>query len=474
VPTPGEDVVFEIDLRLSEGFQFKSDNVSGALIKLTPASGTSIVLVRIDQDGYILDNVTKERVGEPLAPDEWTTVKVVCHMDTNTKDVYVNGTGYKSSLLGTTLHATFDTTTFATAKITVGQIGKILTGALEFDNIKVYESPRVPSEIADSIKLLGRAYELGNGIALDHSASGFAFNYNGSGNVVINMTASDAIKLAVKVDGVLTKNVAVPKGTSDVLIAKELEAGDHTVEVVKESDVKTTAEVNAIAFTGKLLDRPADTETYIEFIGDSITAGYGLSEDAEGDHHDATLSYAYRTAGLLESDYAIFARSGMGIAYASGNVNIFENRYPYLSYVRNTTDMYDPDRTPDLVVVNLAQNDNNQWKTEGGNQQGDKYNDDSFDAKFKGMIDTIVGLYGKDRPILFVYGCMESSSFTPLATVRSKYLIDNVYTAENGYNVKYTVLTTNRGGRDNHPTADGALTQAQELAAFISQTYPEF
>ena len=54
---------------------------------------------------------------------------------------------------------------------------------------------------------------------------------------------------------------------------------------------------------------------------------------------------------MLGADYAIFARSGMGIAYAEGNVNLFENRYPYLSYIRNTSDLYAPERTPDLVFI---------------------------------------------------------------------------------------------------------------------------
>lgn len=471
-PTVGNDVVVEMDFRLSENFSFKSGSTSGALIKITPGSN-SIVTVRLDSEGYILDNYSRARVGNALSPDEWTHVKVVCHMDSNTKDIYVSGTGYTDELLGVKIHDTYDTKTYTVTKIVIAQLEKIMDGVLEIDNIKVYENPRTIDEISDNIKLLGRAYELGTGIALDHAASGFGFNFNGSGNVVLNITADVAAKLAVTVDGTTVKNISVPQGTSDVLIAKELEAGDHSVEIVTETGISATMVVNKVAFTGKLLEKTADTDTYIEFIGDSITAGYGLSE-AEGDHHDATLSYAYRTAKLLGSDYAIFAKSGMGIAYASGGVNIFENRYKYQSYVRNTTDLYAPERTPDLVVINLAQNDNWQWYDKGGNKQSDTYNDEDFDVKFGNMIDTVTGLYGKDVKILFVYGCMESSSFTPLATERSKYLIENVYTEAEGYNITYTTLTTDRGGLDNHPTSYGASVQADQLATYIYANYSEF
>ena len=477
-PTVGNDIVVEMDFRLSEDYNFTTTGSSGALIKITPGSN-SIVTVRLDSEGYILDNNTKERVGNPLSPDEWTHVKVVCHMDSNTKDIYVSGTGYSAELLGVKLHDTYDTKTYTVTKIVIAQCGKIMRGTLDVDNIKVYERPRTISEMSDNVKLLGRAFELDTGLALDHSASGFAFNFNGSGNVVLNVTSGDVAygddtKLCVTVDGETAKNILVPKGTSDVLIAKELIAGDHTIEVVKESDVKTTVTVNTVAFTGTLLEKPADADTCIEFIGDSITAGYGLSESEEGDHHDATLSYAYRTAKALGADYAIFARSGMGIAYASGDVNIFENRYKYLSFNRNTTDIYAPERTPDLVVINLAQNDNSQWYNNGGNVQGDKYNDATFDAKFANMINTVTGLYGKDVPILFVYGCMESPSYAPLATERSKYLIENVYTEAEGYNITYTTLSTNREGLSNHPTADGAAVQADELANYIFNNYSAF
>lgn len=90
------------------------------------------------------------------------------------------------------------------------------------------------------------------------------------------------------------------------------------------------------------------------------------------------------------------------------------------------------------------------------------------------MIDTVTGLYGKNVPILFVYGCMESSSYTPLATVRSKHLIENVYTEAEGYNVTYTTLSPNREGQSNHPTAYGASVQADQLATYIYANYPVF
>ena len=136
--------------------------------------------------------------------------------------------------------------------------------------------------------------------------------------------------------------------------------------------------------------------------------------------------------------------------------------------------MYVPERTPDLVVINLAGNDDSMWYNNGGNTQGSFFNNETFDAKFANMINTVTGLYGKDIPILFAYGCMEVDTYTPLATVRSKYLIENVYTEDEGYNVRYVILPTNRDGYISHPTDEGAQLQAETMTNFIKENYSVF
>ena len=142
--------------------------------------------------------------------------------------------------------------------------------------------------------------------------------------------------------------------------------------------------------------------------------------------------------------------------------------------MRNTTDLYVPVRTPDLVVINLAQNDNYRWYIDGGNVEGEKFNYATLEEKFDAMIETVLDLYGEGTPILFVYGCMESASFEPLVTKHCKNLIETVYTEENGYNISYTVLTTNRDGKSGHPTSEGAEIQAGELATYIRNNYKAF
>lgn len=70
----------------------------GDLLKLLDPSAKTIALVRLDPDGtlrnftYTSGSVAVgESLGVKLSETEWTTVKVVCDMANNKKDIYING-----------------------------------------------------------------------------------------------------------------------------------------------------------------------------------------------------------------------------------------------------------------------------------------------------------------------------------------------------------------------------------------------
>ena len=321
------------------------------------------------------------------------------------------------------------------------------------------------------IKPLGRAYYLDSLLTADHAASGFEASLDCKGDVSLAITTANDVKFAITVDGVERKNVTVPAGSSELVIATGLEEGLHRISIINETGFISGSKVDMtkLTFTGELLAVSSDSKTpYIEFIGDSISAGYGLSQ-SEGNNHDSTLAYPYLTAKLLGADYTILARSGLGVAYSAGASNIFENVYPYASDSRGKAP-YAPTRTPDLVVINLHTNDNYQWYSKGGNKEGDYYNMATFDAKFDNIIKTRAATYG-DVPMIFVFGCMASPNWT-LATDRSIELLDGKYTEE-GYDVAYVILPTDRSGVESHPSAAGAEKQAQALCEYIKENYPE-
>ena len=314
-------------------------------------------------------------------------------------------------------------------------------------------------------KALGRTYLSGNSLVCDHAASGVDLALDCKGDVVVKVTAQKAnTTFTVDVDGHVTKNVIFGQGSGEYTVATGLEKGFHVIRLVSEGGYSKPCKIDSVTFEGSLV-KMYENDLYIEFIGDSITAGYGLGATA-GEVHDATLAYSYLTAQQLGADYTICALSGLGIAY--GAADEFENYYPYQSVSRGKT-AYVPTKTPDLVVINLHTNDNYQWYSNGGNVEGDKYNYATFDAKFDDMIKTIEGNYGKDVPMLFVFGCMASDKWT-LATDQSIKLIEEKYIPA-GYDMKTVTLYTSRDGKEAHPSASGAKKQAEELAAFIKENY---
>ncbi len=147
------------------------------------------------------------------------------------------------------------------------------------------------------------------------------------------------------------------------LLADSLKAGVHTLELFKQSEwTRGNTRFYGFRITGeaRLEPAPETSGRTIEFYGNSITAGYAI-HDTVDDHPDSTLtdnyfSYAAITARHYNAYYSCIARSGIGIL-----VSWFPLIMPEMW---DRLDPADPDskwdfsqRQPDIVVINLFQND---------------------------------------------------------------------------------------------------------------------
>lgn len=326
---------------------------------------------------------------------------------------------------------------------------------------------------------LGRTAMVGAALTVDWTGAGAAFSAECKGDFSITFKASSStMYLRIEVDGKITKNFKVEKGTGTYVIAKDLEEGLHNIRIVSESGYGSwnCSELLSVTLTGKLREeKPKDI--YIEVIGDSITHGAGLSAmtNSSGSHlNDGTLTYAYVAIDQLDVDYSILANGGMGFAFSSNEENLVNLKYMYQCDKRGT-DPYVPTRTPDLIVINLHTNDNYQWylkvnkATDMSTVTDAKFNE-AFDAEVDELLASFDQLYGEKKvPILFVFGCMATNLYTQ-ATDRLQELIKTKYIPA-GYDVEMVTLTTDRTGAASHPTVAGAKVQGDELAAFIKSTY---
>ena len=322
-------------------------------------------------------------------------------------------------------------------------------------------------EASEYYRELGRTAMLGTSITCDWTAAGVEFKLLCKGDVSLEITAATSNMLfTLEVDDVVTKHFPVNKGNGTYTVASGLEAGYHTVKIVGEKGYGSNNTIDSVTFTGELL-KADKRDIYIEVVGDSITCGSGLGMSGS----DGTMAYAYLALDELDVDYSICSNGGMGIAYAGSETNIFSKVYPYQNLKRDET-AYKPTRTPDLIVINLHTNDNWQWYSNTKNAENEKYNYATFDAMFDDMINTFTSQYGKDVPMLFVFGCMANEKYEN-ATIRSKELVKLKYIPD-GYDMEIVTLTTNREGASSHPNEEGAKIQGAELAKFIRDTYPDF
>ena len=244
------------------------------------------------------------------------------------------------------------------------------------------------------VKLTGRTGE-NNGIRwLIHSASKAEFKFKGTkASIVIRSDASineditSHARFAVYVNGVRTLDHIVTKMEETLEIFSSENTEDVRISIVKLSEASSSVfGIKSISVTASGDIEPlAEKKTKIEFIGDSITCGYGI-DDLNTEHRfstsseDATKTYAYKTAAAFDADYSILAYSGYGIV--SGHSDGVKRRTSML--VPDTYELLGKNHgsadsvinlsvkwdfrsfVPDYIVINLGTNDESYTKSDPG------------------------------------------------------------------------------------------------------------
>lgn len=147
-------------------------------------------------------------------------------------------------------------------------------------------------------------------------------------------------------------------------LASNLSEGKHSIELFKRTEWnrgKTVFYGFEIEGKGKLLPKSVAKNKKIEFYGNSITAGYAVEDTSGNDSPDSTftnnyLSYAAITARHFDAEYQCICKSGIGIT-VSWFPLIMPEIYDRLNPADSTSSWDFTLYTPDIVVVNLFQND---------------------------------------------------------------------------------------------------------------------
>ncbi len=323
---------------------------------------------------------------------------------------------------------------------------------------------------ADQVKLLGRTTVGDNGIEPHSTGTGIAFYSECSGDILLTMTGKptkfNSLYLAIFVDGELNrvefKSPVNVSATQELVIAEDLPNGKHKIEIVRETEETYGSYVwESIALNGTMTP-VENAPMLIEFVGDSITAGYASyprSEETKGMNveHPAleagVKTYAYLTAQELGADFQSVCASGYGVVkgYNYDGVTV-PMMYEYAGYYHDNTEAgkWAFERQANIVVIHLGANDSD---------RGTTYEEMSEGAK--AFLQT-VRAHNPDAAIVWATGETYLKFEKQLADA-----VEELGGAENGF--YFVVLPEGTSGGAGHPNLDEHAETAQALTAFLQE-----
>ena len=245
---------------------------------------------------------------------------------------------------------------------------------------------KISAENAD-IRRLGRTLMRNGTLWLGYSLTGAEFDFDGtslSAELTTDWVNDEAWKenfqpyMAVLVNGKLSKRFAVSEGTAEYELYRSEKAEKVRIRLVKLSE-NAFSKVGVLSFNanGKLTATKPCSERRIEFVGDSITCGFGIEGKSVCDNfrtstENPLINYASLTANGLGAEYQLTSWTAIGVysnSVKDESVTEPDNAwtmpviYDYTDkavdgMLGNEPEKWDFSRfAPQLIVVNLGTND---------------------------------------------------------------------------------------------------------------------
>lgn len=296
---------------------------------------------------------------------------------------------------------------------------------------------------SEHVRKIGRTYEHSNGLVLAFSSSGIEFNVKAkylevtiAGDSGARGRENDSsARIVAFVNGERLLDKMISKKTETFTIFDEKKNVEGLVQILKVSEsANSLAAITSLSVNEKGKVSPSKERDFkIEFIGDSITCGYGV-DDPVKEHHfktsteDSTKTYAFKTAQALNADWSFVSVSGWGIISGytgNGEKNpdsVIPRIYEKLGFSwGNTIFGLNPVNVnwnfaayqPDFVVINLGTNDASYTKNKADRVQ--EYTDSYVEFLKK------VRQKNPKAYIISCLGMMGDDLYTALSQAVSKY-----------------------------------------------------
>ena len=310
------------------------------------------------------------------------------------------------------------------------------------------------------VKVLGvRALKSDAQINCDWTGSGIEMKINHmGGDIVFTAKAVNGCQFKVYVDGVIKKNptqYSTVTGEVTKITIKNVEAGEHMIKLINVTGhMLSRATLYNVTFKGTIIeDGVKDNDLYIEFVGDSISCGWGVIAPYDGTFgaQDGELAYPIKTAQALGADYSVLGLSGQGLMCYTQQI---DEGYLLSSMLRDRTAEYDFERKADVVVINVGTNDYN-YRNQLNISKAD------FRTAYKDFLNTVKEKNGADCKIVCVYNVMNDTFQNEIIGA-----VSELGGEESGiYTLMLDRSTNNKAG--GHPSVEDNEKYTEVLTAFI-------
>lgn len=271
--------------------------------------------------------------------------------------------------------------------------------------------------------------------------------------------------LEVQIDNQPAYRIKLKGKTNKLILASNLAKGTHTITICKN----TEAENGYIELVGfnceKILPPDPLPSRKMEFIGDSITCGFGADEseiscgDKNGqwyDQHNAWFAYGPATARSLNAQWHLSSVSGIGLMHSCCDKKILMPQvYDKINMASDSLRWDFTKYQPDVVTICLGQNDGVQDSTK-------------FCATYVNFAKTLRGYYPKAKLIMLS---------SPMADAKLKAVLVKYITAvktelnkAGDQNIgTYFFSKQSIKGCGSHPSLAEQKEIASELTAYVKQ-----
>ena len=347
----------------------------------------------------------------------------------------------------------------------------------------------------DNIRTLGRVLTEPETktLCFDWSLSGFEFRYTGrvlTGHFMAEGTTEPVEgfedptelrhkiwpRIAVYLDGSLRPHriFTVDAKDKDEIIFSSGQKEDHIIRVVKLTEaLKTGAAVDSFFGDGQILPVKEKRRPMIEFIGDSITVGYGnlstiKTNSFYSEHQDPTKSYAGLTAEALGLEPQIIGYSGICAGFKEWNGKPYSmlDLYDYTNWIRDhgeNAEKWDFKHHPaKIAVINLGTNDTDAALLLPNRAA----NEDQFEKDYYELLSKVRERNGLYTKIVCTMGDMTYYLWDRATRAAEKFIADTGDTKVWLFKLPGHAQTEMRGAK-NHPGIPADQRMATALTAFL-------